>query len=408
MKVRKSGLLLADLHFGAIDSTQLQTEIHELLEYILKYRTTIDFIIFLGDLFDHKLYLSEPSTRLICSFIGEIAELSKKNSNRKWNMIKIRMIYGTESHECNQYDGIFSTLISNPELDFKIIKTVTDEELFEGVNVLYLPEEYLNVKKSEYYKEFFLKDKFYDYIFGHGVITEIMTMIKKEKEDFIEHVKSPRFTMGDFKNCCKGKVYFGHYHIHSNIDDFAYYVGSFSRWMHGEEEEKGFMHIFIDGKKYTEKFIENPYAIKYKTIFFGYDHNIFNGEENFINQIKSLDKMIDLYEEKTHIRLLFNIPENYPNPEFFIRYIREHFRSSKFVTFNFVNGYENKKRMIDKEELNSTIEKYDYIIKKEQPIGTIVSNFIKDKTGKVISPDSVTMYLNQDIQDLITSRMNSV
>ena len=71
---------------------------------------------------------------------------------------KIRFIYGTESHECGSY-RLFNYHLNNDHVDLKVITTVTEEELFPNINVLYIPEEYVD-SKEDHYKEYF--DKRYD------------------------------------------------------------------------------------------------------------------------------------------------------------------------------------------------------------------------------------------------------
>ena len=47
---------------------------------------------------------------------------------------KLRIVYGTESHECNQYDVLSMMSLYD---DIRIIKTVETEELLPGLNILY-------------------------------------------------------------------------------------------------------------------------------------------------------------------------------------------------------------------------------------------------------------------------------
>ena len=100
----------------------------------------LDYIIFLGDIFDHKMYVGDPHITNIVMFMRAIITVA---INRK---IKIRMLYGTESHECDQYI-IFKGYEYIENLDFKIIKEVCDEDLFNDLKVLYLPEQYITEPK---------------------------------------------------------------------------------------------------------------------------------------------------------------------------------------------------------------------------------------------------------------------
>ena len=119
-------------------------------------------------------------------------------------------MYGTESHECNQYD-ILSLLKIYDKI--RVIKQVTEEELLPGLNVLYLPEEHI-LDKKEYYKEFFEEDQKYDYIFGHGIIREAMKEAAVQNDTSSDKRKKvPVFSTAEFRRICKGQTYFGHYHV---------------------------------------------------------------------------------------------------------------------------------------------------------------------------------------------------
>lgn len=391
------GILIADLHIGAIDTEDFKNQIRE---YILKplYEIgNIDFLIFLGDFWDKKISLSDKSSELGMWFMNKVTSIVKT----------IRVIYGTESHEVDQYN-VFSIYEENPELDFKIIHSVSDEYLFDKLHILYLPEEYIT-SKDEYYREYFSKDKEYDYIFGHGVVAEAMTMVKHNKESKKENrLKPPVFTTADFKKCCKGEVYFGHYHVRSIIQDWVYYVGSFTRWIHGEEEEKGFYEIIYDDsfkKPYTNIFHENFGAKVYKTYCFPYDHEFFRIDTPVSDWVKTIKNLIDM-NENANIRFIFNIPDTYENPEFFMTSIRELLRNFSNISYDFVNGYVEKKRKRTETSINAISEKYSYIFNKNLSVGAVVSTFIKDKNGKEIESETMDTYLNTDVMKLIEEELS--
>ena len=392
----KIGVLLADIHMGAIDPEEMKSQLRE---YVIKplYENNPDFIIILGDYWDKKLYLNDSSVSVGVWFMNKLIEICKT----------IRIVYGTESHEVNQYKSIFGYLENDPDIDMKIIYSVTEEELF-GMNILYLPEEYIS-DKDIYYSEFFNKKKYYDYIFGHGVIAEAMTMIKRSKNKEKEkRLKPATFTTADFKKCCKGEVYFGHYHIHSNINDKVFYVGSFTRWLHGEEESKGYMKISYNpdnDNPYYHEFIENYDAKVYKTYSFGYDDSLFDTGVTIDGWITTLNNILDLYPNGK-IRFIINIPETYENPEFLMKSIREFIQDKENVSCDFVNGYIEKQKKVNTKVLNEVIEKYDYILNKNLPVGEIVNIFIKEKNGREIGGDKVETYLHTDVMKLIEEEMN--
>ena len=74
---------------------------------------------------------------------------------------------------------LFNYHFTSYEVDIKVIDTAMEEELFPGVNVLYLPEEYID-NKRKFYKRFLDGSKHYDYIFGHLNIIRIFPLCSPE------------------------------------------------------------------------------------------------------------------------------------------------------------------------------------------------------------------------------------
>lgn len=400
MKKKYIGLVLADLHFGAIDCEEMRCELRSNLFNLLDLRGYFDFIIIAGDYWDKKIFLNDRASDNGLWLMNKLVQYTKC----------VRIVYGTESHEADQYH-IFSIFENIKGLDFRIIRNVCEEELLPGMEVLYLPEEYIK-SKDEYYKEYFSQKNKYHYIFGHGIIAEAMTMIKKEskKEDKETRLKPATFTTADFKRCCRGEVYFGHYHVHSVIQDTVHYVGSFTRWIHGEEEPKGYYEICCnleDGEDYSSEFHENYDAPKYKTYTFGYEHEMFKSDEMFENYLKSLRNLVS-GSDCVKIKFIFNIPEDYPNPEFFINGMRENFRNENKVTCEFVNGYVAKKKSTDEKVLTEIVDKYDYLLNKNLSIGDTLNTYIKDKNGKEIGSEKIATYLNTDVLKLIEMEMEEL
>lgn len=388
MLVKYNGIVISDIHFGVIDPDTLKKELLEIFIYHLENMKKINFIIFTGDYFDHKIYLNERTSDYALAFMDKIVSIAKKHQ------CPIRLIYGTESHEVGQYN-IFSVYEDANDIDFKVIRTVQDEELLQGLHVLYVPEEYVFSKK-EYYGEYFNEENKYDYVFGHGVIQEVMTnavrSTKKEKET--DRKKVPVFTTGELGYICKGQVYFGHYHINTNLGDKIFYVGSFTRWCHGETEPKGFYELKCDTdkEKYTQQFIENCLAKKYITYTYGYNSDVMKSEEALLSELEKRDKLTNALNGD-YVRYEFNIPENHPNPEFIINILNERYKFNESIKVQITNGYIEKKKKINKERLNDVMDQYSMVFDKSVALEDKVVYFIKKKYNKDISVDNVKVYL---------------
>ena len=259
------GIFLADIHIGDMPRDQLKHEFEEVI-YPFISRHDLDFVIFAGDYFGHKLYLNDENTVLASMILQEIDARLKPEA-------KIRMVYGTESHEENQY-GPFKGMLDR---DFKVLRTFDEEELFPDLLVTYIPEELLEDPEDYYDTQWKITQR-PDLIVGHGTIREAMQKAASAIEDK-RNVKRrvPVFRTGDLRRQTDGLVVFGHYHVHTVLDPLMMYVGSFSRWKFGEEEAKGFLYAEYDASdhSWTHEFIENTYAPVYKTVGFGYQNTIF-------------------------------------------------------------------------------------------------------------------------------------
>lgn len=393
MKYR--GLVIADVHIGAVKPIErAYKEIKDLfLSYIENHGEEIDFIIICGDFFNNKRYLNDMISKMAYKVLYELLSLCKKYK------IKLRIVYGTESHECNQYDILESF---KEDFDVRIIRRVTEEALFEDLNVLYLPEEIVS-NQEEYYQDYFSNRDQYDYVFGHGIIREVMkeaSLSIENKKNSKRHV--PIFKSSELDKITKGEVYFGHYHIHTNIQDKIFYVGSYSRWMFGEEEEKGFYDILVDTKKekYSHTFIPNTLCETYKTIRFGYSNKIFKDPTFMEEELNRFDKILE-DDFINHIRFEFNIPETAENPEFIINYVKERYKFRKDVKVQITNGYIEKKKQTSKEKIDHLLEKYDMILDKEIPIEDKISYFIHVSYDKDIDTEKTKKYLNDSLKDII-------
>lgn len=390
MKIK--GLIFADLHIGAMNLAQQYREIENVLfASIKKYKP--DFIISLGDFFDHKASLNDSLSYYSFLVFTKIISICEEIGINP----KIRFVYGTESHEWKQYK-IIETAKTN--LDIKVIHYCEEEELFPDFNVLYIPEEHI-YSKSEYYEKYLSNTKRYDYIFGHGVIREVMkeAALSSDKDES-KRKKVPVFSTGELMYACKGQTYFGHYHINTNMNDEVIYCGSLNRWIFGEEDPKGMYYIEKKDDEYDNEFIENEYAEIYKTIYFGYDSKIFKDMSLLNNKLSQIEDMIkDGVINK--VRFEFNIPPDIDNPEYIIKVINDKYKFNQNVKINIVNGYIDEKRKKDKEELDQWNIENAPLLDPNKSIEEKVSYFISVEYKRDINPEKIKIYLNSPLSKII-------
>lgn len=392
--MKYKGLIISDIHIGVIPMEELYLQFQSsFIEYI-NNMDELHYIIIDGDYFDHKLFLNDIASKYASKMLQDIIDACKKFDNQ----VKIRFVYGTESHECNQYDAL-SVLINS--YDIEVIKYAKEEELLPGMKVLYLPEEHI-LDKKEYYKEFFEEDQKYDYIFGHGIIREAMKEAAVQNDTSSDKRKKvPVFSTAEFRRICKGQTYFGHYHVNTDMDD-VFYVGSFTRWQFGEDQDKGFYETCFNTKKetYINKFIKNELAKMYKTISFGYKDKIFDDVDTLHQELDRVDHLIktDAFD---HVRFEVNIPETQENPEFVIDYLKERYKFNKNIKVNIVNGYIEAKKKQQKEKIKEDNDKYDFIFEKDISLQDKTSHFISIEYNRDISPDHIENYLTKPLNDIL-------
>lgn len=392
--MKYNGYVISDIHIGANNTEKLYEEYKSIFINTIKNDyDSLNFIIICGDYFDHKLFLNEKDSAYAYTMMIDLLEATRDD-------VKIRLIYGTESHECNQYN-IISKLKTIYKRDIEVIKYASEEELFPDLHILYLPEEHI-YNKDEYYNELFSEYGKYDYIFGHGIIREAM----KEAATQIENKqgkrkKVPVFSTAELRKLCKGETYFGHYHVNCDMDN-VFYVGSFTRWQFGEEEPKGFYKILCntDKNKYSHEFIENTLAPIYKTISFGYDNKVFKSIDDTKNTLDHIDKIIkDNYFD--NVRFMFNIPLDYEDPEFLILYLKERYKFNDSIKLEIVNGYIDNKRKQQKEEVKEENDKYSFIFDKNMSLEDKTSYFINIEYNRQISPEEISVYLYKPFNEII-------
>lgn len=393
--MKYKGLVISDIHVGVIDDKRLYKEIDKVFLYEIENMEKLDFIFILGDYFHSKLFANSTSIDIGMMVMNKITSIAKIKHT------KIRIVYGTETHDADQY-RLFRIYENDPELDFKVIYTCSDEELFPNVNVLYIPEEYLRDKNTHYEEYFKERDK-YDFVLGHGVIKEVMAEatrhIENSKSDK-SRLKVPTFTSAELSYICKGKVFFGHYHENTVIDDKVYYVGSYTRWCFGEEKNKGFYEVTMNEDDYKVKFIQNHLAKSYKTFLYGYDSEIYNSEKKLLAELKRIDLLID-YGMFDYVRLVINIPETANNPNLLIDMLREKYKNNKRVKLLITNGIIDKKRKVTDDKVEELIKKYDLIFDKNVNLEDKVVYFIKKRYDKEIDIETVKRHLYSDLDSIL-------
>ena len=370
-------LCLADIHIGALkDTNYVYNTLVNIIDKEIKFNKT-NLVIILGDYFDRALRVDEQYTALAINVMIYLVNMCKATNT------KIRIIYGTHSHDMNQYQ-LFNEYILSKYIDFKIIKNVSDE-IIDNKHILYVPEEYI-FNKEEYYKDYLYSNNHYDYIFGHGNISDILPFDINIHSRNENEKHSPLFTVSDFKDKCNLCIY-GHYHIHKEIDNVIY-VGSLFRWRFGEEESKGYG--IIEDDKF--KFIENKNAYIYKTYDFDENSKVYTDKKILIKEllkIKINNSNLFNNENNGKIRLIFHPNENNYQFNDLIRtlLLKENIfsLSIKEITkeeAEIINNIKNSEYEFILDKSLSPIDKIHMFIEKKYDINlsnSLIQNYINQK-----------------------------
>jgi hypothetical protein len=284
--------------------------------------------------------------------------------------------------------------VNSEDLDMKIIDTVCEEELFPGIDVLYIPEEYM-FDKHKYYHDYLYSGKEYSYIFGHGIISEGMPMINMIKESSSDEKKVPIFNARELSSVSKFCM-FGHYHLFKHIEGGCYYIGQLFMDSFGppewEDQPRGYG--IIEGDEFTFK--PNPFAYKYKTYIYNDDSEIYNSSENLINEIDIIrDRHKEIFNNEAHgkIRLIFNLPDNIDAS------FKENLRNMLFNDKHI--SYITRETSDMMAEIQESIEdEYDFILDPSLPISDKIQRYIYKRSGVYISPDRIEYLITHKYTDI--------
>ena len=373
-------LLLADIHIGSIKNNDyVYNTIKDIIDKEVLCKKT-DMIVILGDYFDRLFKANEDFISLSINLMSYIVRACIKCKT------KLRIVYGTESHEMNQY-RLFNYHLTSTTVDMKIFDTVTVEEI-NGKRILYVPEEYVD-NKEEHYKKFF--NQSYDYIFGHGTIEDGMPSIVSYSASSNKNNEKQvaRFKSGDFTNISILTV-FGHFHIYTKMKDNVYYLGSLFRNSFGEEIPK-YYGIIEDDKI---EFIENNKAYVYKTYEYNETSHIFESSDNILKEIEKIkeeNKEIFNGEKIGRIRMKFKTPPDV-DPSF----------RDNLKTILFDNKYisplikETSNEIID-EIKDDITDEFEYVIDNNLSAIDKIHTWINTQYSYPISLEELTKDINEPL-----------
>lgn len=371
-------IISADWHIGATDPFRFKKELISTVKDCLRDKNRLDFFIVAGDTFDMKEYLSSDSVKVFFLIMAELLELTKEYGT------KFRFIEGTRTHDALQLSTlniVFEALLKNDRVKF--IEEVTEENI-DGIDILYIPEEYV-IDSKEYYKSYFSKK--YDFIFGHGN-TDLMWYMNKSKKT--KNSGAPVFKSIELCDIARYS-YFGHFHyrIEAGIDKRFKSIGPVSRWEFGKESDCGLYYVEYDkvNKVAFEEYVYNIYAPILPTTILNIkkDYDL----ESLNKKIK--DRLSKVEPDADKVRLIVNIDSSLDN---FIM-MRDFILSSygnidKLSLMLKVIDNDNSKETEDSSTIEQIVDEKPYLYDKSMQDEARIASFIKRKEGVNISLESIT------------------
>jgi hypothetical protein len=369
---------IADIHFGALKTEKLYEQLKERFLRVIDGKR-LDMIVFGGDLFHTITSMNYSTAHSVMMFMEEVVDICIQNDIKY-----IRLIQGTASHDNRQLHN-FSMYENRSDINFRIIMSIEEEHLAEGLDILYVPEEYMNDMEQFYAPYLSQKDK-YDFIFGHGMFKEVGTMAKQQLGE-ITMSRAPVFDSKQMINACKGPIFFGHIHTNTVIRKHVYYPGSFSRFQHGEETDKGFYLCVYNvvNHKYAVEFIHNDMAEEYITIKIP-DFTVYKDKpEDIVDVIES----IQADYKRVKIVLVGHIDFSYA-----LQFIREYAKDKPRLQIQITDEAQFVKEQETERVVNTLLEKYAFIFDSGISHEEKIQKFIKIRHGKELPIETIKNELN--------------
>ena len=140
--------------------------------------------------------------------------------------------------------------------------------------------------------------------------------------------------------------------------------------------------------------------IKEENLVTFFQVGVFKSEDNLQRELDKCDNFIKT-DAIDHIRFQLNIPIDNDHPEAIMNYVKERYKYNKSVKVNVVNGYIEEKKEQAKKEISEENKKYSFIYD-ETPMENKISYYIVIEKDKNIDPDTIYIYLNCSVEEIIS------
>ena len=363
VKPKYNILALADIHWGAMDPDEMYENLLLILEFI-KARGDIDLVVICGDYFDYRLALNSKVALMALRWFDELYDTC-----RKCGVKRLRAIKGTKEHDNEQWETIHPN--ENGEF-FKKFYVNTVEETLPGLRCIYCPDENINI--DDYTKEYLsnLVDGA-DIGFFHGNFdTQLPQMVIEQ--NLSAKIPSIIYFKDTWERIVRGPLIAGHWHTFIDLDPF-FYVGSFDRWVFGEEEDKGAMFIQYNTEDHSFywKRIVNPFARNYVTI--SVTNELVRSPEDFANLRETILSYRNA-DSRIRLRVVYIVTTEDGESMANFTQFRNVVSSMRGVKIDLKDLVKKTRRKKEKEAVADATEQYSYILKHPEDVITNVHEFL--------------------------------
>ena len=354
---------IADIHWGAMDPDEMYNNLQYFLDFI-KMRGDIDLVVICGDYFDYRLTLNSKAALKALRWFDELYNTCI-NSGVK----RLRMIRGTKEHDNDQLEAIHPRETGK---FFKKFYVTTTEETLPDLNCIYCPDETLNLHEYEkLYMDQMMSIHDIGFFHGNFDIKLPKLVINQNLESEIPSIIYFKDYWSKFIN---GPMIAGHWHVFTDSDPLIY-IGSYDRWIFGEEEDKGFLftQYNTEDHSYYWKHIVNPFAKKYESIII--DNSLCISPDDFANLHNDI---IDLKKSDPEMKIRVVYQITIDNEESLVNFneFKNVISSMKNIKIDVKDFVKKRNKEKQKERVAISSGRYSYILNNPYDIKQNIHEFL--------------------------------
>lgn len=361
-------IAFSDLH---IAHKMIDEEILENLESEISRLVREDSIIcFTGDLLHKKVDLHDVYAQQAVKLCKSLDMLN----------IPVIVIDGTFSHDYKYIDTFLKIGLNNFTFIQNLSEVKIKNNIGEELDVLCIPEEYVE-DQHEYYKNtVYNKKKVYDLVLMHGTFTDVLFHNVNIEADTLR--KAPKFDSKDFSR--HTLTLSGHIHRHQVLGKKknVIYIGSYSNMNFGEDRSCHLLSIEFnkESNEFSFECVENIKTHKFEEIVIT-DENIDKLESVIIPKIKNKDN-------RTHYKVTMKVDD-----KSYISILKEMHKSGyirRLIIDNSILCKENKAILIEEKQ-----ENIDYGSIYSGPIEEQIQTYLKTVHSRDVSIETIKNVLQK-------------